>query len=150
MRTHAHTHSCPSCAADRELLKNFTRAEIRDRILRKLGMAHAPNVSTEAVPMRLVRQLLSRYRHHLADRDRERGMQGDQPHQHESDDGDDDFHFQTRQINIIAQDGESKHIQTIYSNCSSPPPEGLFGLYTAILLRNVPKCIVGTLYIRQY
>ena len=73
-------------------------------------MAHAPNVSTEAVPMRLVRQLLARYRHHLVGggggSDGAERMQGDQE-QGGSEEDDDDFHFQTRQINIIAQEGES-------------------------------------------
>ena len=78
-----YSSNCPSCAADRELLKNFTREEIRDRILRKLGFAHAPNVSAaDAVPVRLVRQLLSRYRHQLGGEGEgekgQHGMQNDQ------------------------------------------------------------------------
>ena len=41
-----------SCV-DRELFKNFTREEIREKILRKLGMVNPPNVTTDSVPVSL-------------------------------------------------------------------------------------------------
>ena len=63
-------------------------------------MAAAPNVTSESVPAHLVRQLLARYRKQLADHT----MQGDQAAA--ADEEEDDFHFQTRQINIVAQNRE--------------------------------------------
>ncbi len=93
----AAVRNCSSCV-DRELFKNFTREDVREKILRKLGMSEAPNVSAaDAVPTHLVRQLLSRYRHHL--------MQNDQADD-DWDQGGDEYHFQTRQINIIAKPRE--------------------------------------------
>ncbi|XP_059084491.1 growth/differentiation factor 8-like [Tigriopus californicus] len=84
--------NCSSCV-DRELFKNFTKEEIREKILRKLGMVNPPNISTEAVPDHLVRQLLSRYH-------RELDIQGDQNTERMNQE-EDDFHFQTKQINIL-------------------------------------------------
>ena len=51
---------CLSCA-DRELFKNYTREEVKEKILRKLGMVAPPNVTTEAVPEHLLNRLLNRY-----------------------------------------------------------------------------------------
>ena len=51
---------CLSCA-DRELFKNFTRQEVKEKILRKLGMIAPPNVTTEAVPEHLLNRLLNRW-----------------------------------------------------------------------------------------
>jgi len=92
--------TCSSCV-DRELFKNFTREEIKERILRKLGMSSPPNVTASQVPAQLVRQLLSRYRRQL-DALNDEEMQNDDA----GGGGEDDFHFQTRQINVIAQDRE--------------------------------------------
>lgn len=89
--------NCSSCV-DRELFKNFTKEEIREKILRKLGMVSPPNISTEAVPDHLVRQLLSRYH-------RELEIQGDQ-NTERMDVDEDDFHFQTKQINILGIKGK--------------------------------------------
>ena len=54
-----HVQPCLSCA-DRELFKNFTREEVKEKILRKLGMIAPPNVTTEAVPEHLLNRLLNR------------------------------------------------------------------------------------------
>ncbi len=73
-------------------------------------MVAAPNITTEAVPTHLIRQLLSRYRTEL-----DVSTQGDDPYAAAPTPGgggmrlleEDDYHFQTRQINIIAKERKS-------------------------------------------
>ena len=53
--------ACLSCAADRELFKNFTREEVKGKILRKLGMIAPPNVTAQAIPEHILNRLLNRF-----------------------------------------------------------------------------------------
>ena len=59
----SHRGGCGSCA-DRELFKAFTKEDIKEKILKKLGMdgpgRGPPNVTAEVVPNKLVRQLMER------------------------------------------------------------------------------------------
>lgn len=99
--------NCTSCV-DRELYLNFTKEEIRKEILRKLDLKEPPNVSVDAVPKHLIKQLLDRYRHDLED---SVNIMNDDPSAHFNGGGhghfasyeEDDYHFQTRQINMLAQ-----------------------------------------------
>ena len=107
---------CSSCV-DRELFKNFTRIEIRDKILRKLGMYQPPNVTVDNIPKYLVNKLMSKYGNEL-------GVQGDQGFGGgggglEDDDSDgpgDGYHIQTKQINVLAKSCKYNKIENIDSN----------------------------------
>lgn len=95
---------------DRELYLNFTREEIRKEILRKLDLKAPPNVSAASVPQHLIRQLMDKYRHELGSvnvmNDDPIKVASMSPNGQFVMEEDDDFHFQTRQINVLAQNGE--------------------------------------------
>ena len=96
---------CVSCV-DRELFKNFTREEIREKILRKLGMVSAPNVTAEGIPEHLIKQLVKRYRHEFEIQNDEAAAGGVVGGGNGGVDEDDDYHFQTKQINILSKTRE--------------------------------------------
>jgi hypothetical protein len=96
---------------DRELYLNFTREEIRKEILRKLDLKAPPNVSAASVPQHLIRQLMDKYRHELGSvnvmNDDPIKVASMSPNGQFVMEEDDDFHFQTRQINVLAQNAET-------------------------------------------
>lgn len=107
-------HHCPSCL-DREFFVNFTKQELKTEILRKLGMRSAPEVSAaDLVPKHIVKQLLNQHQDQLRDPN---DVMSDEPRsdyhiRSNSLDGDellddDDYHFQTKQITILAQNSEN-------------------------------------------
>jgi hypothetical protein len=108
------SNGCVSCAG-RDLFLNFTKEELRVEILRKLGMRAPPEVAAKKIiPKNVVRHLMHKHSHELGgsnevmndepilnsvsgDFDHVSGFEMDEPVD------EDDYHFQTKQINILAQ-----------------------------------------------
>ena len=88
---------CPSNCVDRTEFIQATKEQIRKEILRKLNLNAPPNVTSNDAPKHLIEQLKRKY-----DLDENEMGQSDQPELMEED----DFHFQTREISILAQNGK--------------------------------------------
>ena len=82
---------------DRTEFIQATKEQIRKEILRKLNLNAPPNVTSNDAPKHLIEQLKRKY-----DLDENEMGQSDQPELMEED----DFHFQTREISILAQNGK--------------------------------------------
>ena len=88
---------CPANCVDRTEFIQATKEQIRKEILRKLNLNAPPNVTSNDAPKHLIEQLKRKY-----DLDENEMGQSDQPELMEED----DFHFQTREISILAQNGK--------------------------------------------
>ncbi|KAF4533329.1 hypothetical protein B566_EDAN004450 [Ephemera danica] len=95
-----HTSGCSTCRIRQEL-RNMSLLVIKEQILNKLGLKHAPNITGRAIPK--IPPL-----HHLFDRYGVQGMQGDQPDRFFQPgpmkfEEDDDFHSKTTMVIAVAQ-----------------------------------------------
>ena len=102
--TNGQTKNCTACM-NRELYLNFTKEELRKEILRKLNLKAPPNVNVDMVPKHMIAQMRNKYRHDLEDSNV--NIMSDDPNAgNYVEEEVDDFHFQTRLINVLAQDGK--------------------------------------------
>ena len=106
------SNGCASCAG-RELFLNFTKEELRVEFLRKLGMRAPPDVAArKLVPKNVVKHLMHKHSHELNSNEvmNDEPISGDFDHvsgfDMEEAIEEDDYHFQTKQINILVQHRE--------------------------------------------
>ena len=107
------SNGCTACAG-RDLFLNFTKEELRVEILRKLGMRAPPDVAAKKlIPKNVVRHLMHKHSQELtssneAMNDEPLSGDADVTSGFEMDEAvdEDDYHFQTKQINILAQSRE--------------------------------------------
>ena len=89
---------CASKCMDRTDFIKVTKEEIRKEILRKLNLKAPPNVSRDMAPEHAIEEMKKKYKYEMDEM-----VQGDQPQGYMEED---DFHFQTHEITIMAQNGE--------------------------------------------
>ena len=93
---------CSSCI-NRELYRNLTLMQIKEDILKNLNMSHGPpKVSKTDVNQHLMQQIVENYRDTHRHVDHFGGMQNDDGF-HGKMMGEDDRHFQPKQITVLAQ-----------------------------------------------
>ena len=101
--------TCISCK-NRDTYIKFNKEQIRIEILRKLNMREPPNVTMDLIPQHMIRQLTKNFEepHENRFQDQNSNMMGDDPNiggSYEIEE-EDDFHFQTRLINVLAKNGK--------------------------------------------